>query len=282
MGRPRTLSCGVVLAATLGAVVSWGGTGTAPSPAAGAATARPIGAATLSLPGPGVLYGVTPPGGGPLTGTLKSTNWAGWADSTGTFTSVTASWVEPVVTCPTSGAVSAIWAGLDGLTDGSVEQAGTIAECSGSSASHAVWWEMYPTNAVQIVKNINPGDHITVTVSFASGQFQLKLQDSTNTAGSFTKTESCGAGVTCSRASAEWIVEAPSARSGILPLADFGKATVTGAAASTNKTSGAIDKPAFGAEKLVMVSQAGPATLASTSRLKSTGTAFAVTWHQAS
>ena len=45
--------------------------------------------------------------------TMKSTNWAGYAVTGGTYTSVAANWIEPSVTCTSDGIVG-FWVGLDG------------------------------------------------------------------------------------------------------------------------------------------------------------------------
>jgi Peptidase A4 family len=208
-------------------------------------------------------------------------NWAGWADGTGSFRSAAASWVEPSVTCPVAGAMSAVWVGLDGLTDGTVEQGGTITECDGLTPEHDVWWEMFPTDAVQIVAAVQPGDHITAQVTFSEGTFTIAVTDATRPSASFSTHQVCGATVTCDRASAEWIVEAPGTGSGLLPLADFGKVRFSAAGVGTGGTTKPIDTPALGPERIDMVSQSGGTPLATTGTLRSKGTSFTVAWHRA-
>ena len=61
-----------------------------------------------------------------------STNWSGYAVAGGTYTTVTASWVQPAVTCSGT-AYSSFWVGIDGDTSNTVEQTGTEADCSSGS-----------------------------------------------------------------------------------------------------------------------------------------------------
>ena len=73
-----------------------------------------------------------------------STNWSGYAATTGTYTSVSASWTEPTGTCSGSAKYSSFWVGLDGYNSNSVEQTGSEVDCSGSRAVYYAWYEMYP------------------------------------------------------------------------------------------------------------------------------------------
>jgi hypothetical protein len=213
---------------------------------------------------------------------IRTYNWAGWADTAGTFTHAAASWVEPTVSCPTPDAVSALWVGLDGASDTTVEQAGTIAECDGTAATHWDWWEMYPTNAIQVETQVEPGDHITASVTYGAGHFLLSVDDATRPGSSFSLTESCGAGLTCARSSAEWIVEAPSEGSALFPLADFGTSALNTAAVAAGGGDEPIATTDLDPERITMVSLSGRRPLATTSRLRARGTAFSVQWHRAS
>src|SRR5579862_8077912 len=46
----------------------------------------------------------------------QSTNWSGYAATTGRYTSVTASWTQPTGTCSTGNQYAAFWVGLDGYS----------------------------------------------------------------------------------------------------------------------------------------------------------------------
>ncbi|MGN6795849.1 MAG: G1 family glutamic endopeptidase [Streptosporangiaceae bacterium] len=60
--------------------------------------------------------------------TAQSTNWSGYAATggNGSFTSVSASWIEPNATCSSRRAqYASFWVGLDGYSSSSVEETGT-------------------------------------------------------------------------------------------------------------------------------------------------------------
>src|ERR671935_120022 len=63
---------------------------------------------------------------------LTSSNWAGYIDSSWTFVSVEASWIQPaVVSCGATTSVASFWVGIDGYgaDNRTVEQIGTDAGC---------------------------------------------------------------------------------------------------------------------------------------------------------
>jgi hypothetical protein len=110
---------------------------------------------------------------------------------------------------------------------------------------------MYPHGRV-IIPNcpIQPGCKITASVEYI-GNDQFKLSISSEIAGttsSFVATERLK---NAKRRSAEWIVEAPYA-GGILPLANFGTATLDGCSATMSGHDGPIDDPAWHFEPLDM------------------------------
>jgi len=160
-----------------------------------------------------------------------STNWSGYAAFGGSnaFTSVTASWVQPAVDC-SSGATtySSFWVGLDGYNTSTVEQLGTEADCSGGHARYSSWWETYPRPSYSAPVTVTPGHRYTASVTAGSkGTFTLKLVDNT-TPQTFTTTQKASS---AKRASAEVVAEAPWSGS-VLPLANFGTVSFTGATAN--------------------------------------------------
>lgn len=206
-------------------------------------------------------------------GAATSTNWAGYAAAGTTFTSVTASWIEPAVQPGYSTAVyAAFWVGLDGAVYGSntVEQTGTAAESVNGSVDYYAWYEMYPDAPVTIdAITITPGDRMTGTVtSDGAGDFTLTLLDNT-TGASFTTSQSDGVSAP---SSVEVIAEAPATSSGaILTLADFGSVgfsacTFNGALLST-----------FPSNRLYQIDMlSGGVTVAATSALGGDGASFSV------
>ena len=103
---------------------------------------------------------------------------------------------------------SVFWVGIDGFSNGTVEQDGTDAYCHGSQGPYYdTWWEHYPTNNIQEVgTSVEPGDKIHSSVVRSGTKYTVKVTDSTNTADSFTKTFSCSA-TSCKDTSAEWIAK---------------------------------------------------------------------------
>jgi hypothetical protein len=202
--------------------------------------------------------------GGELNST--SSNWSGYAATGGKFTSVSASWVQPAVSCSGSSTWSSFWVGIDGDGSNSVEQTGSEADCSGGSPVYSSWYEMYPAYPVNFSGTVRPGDHFTATVTTnGSGSFTLTLADSTEGWSRSVK-KSLGS---AALASAEVIAEAPSSSSGVLPLSDFGTVDFTGATVNGQAIG------TFHPDSINMAS--GGATKASTSGL-SGGSAFSVTW----
>jgi Peptidase A4 family len=207
-------------------------------------------------------------------------NWSGYIDSRShankTFSAVSATWSQPEVTCPTDEDQEAVfWVGLDGATDSTVEQDGTMAVCYLGTPTYYTWWEMYPTSSIEIVGGIEPGDTISASVSYAGGKYSLQVTDSTDPASSFTKSKKCGSGLTCARSSAEWIVETPSGSRGYYPLPNFGSWTPATAAVTGATASGSIS--AFPDNAIDMVSDAGY-DLATAGSLADGGTSFTDTW----
>src|SRR5262249_25052159 len=79
-----------------------------------------------------------------------------------------------------SGAWFSSWTGLDGWTDGTVEQQGIESYCSGSSQGLYVFYEMYPANPV-VFTGASPGDAIQASTYFnsATGNYTLGGADRT-------------------------------------------------------------------------------------------------------
>jgi len=157
-----------------------------------------------------------------------STNWSGYAVTGSRFTSVSSSWTEPTATCSGT-AYSSFWVGLDGDTSGTVEQTGTDADCSGSTPQYYAWYEMYPKFPVNLRGTVRPGDHLSASVTTnGSGSFTLTITDSTQ---GWTNTTTARL-KSAKLASAEVIAEAPSSSGGVLPLANFGTVSFSGASAN--------------------------------------------------
>jgi hypothetical protein len=156
----------------------------------------------------------------------ESTNWSGYAADSGTYTSVSASWVQPAGTCTSATRYSSFWVGLDGFSSDSVEQTGTDTDCVDGSPQYYGWYEMYPSDSYSFGDTVKAGDDITASVVYeGSNEFKLTLADSTQH-WSVNTTQTLA---NAPRSSAEVIIEAPCCTNsgGILPLADFGTVNVS-------------------------------------------------------
>jgi hypothetical protein len=225
-----------------------------------------------------------------------SLNWAGYVitSNDNTVHNVTGSWIIPTV--DTSGnSYVAFWVGIDGYNDSTVEQTGILAEPSGhgphSTTIYEVWYEFYPASPVYASFTASAGDYVYGWVSYSSitGEFTTHIavyassSDYPSSAiGTLTHTQSVTGALDNS---AEWIVEAPSSTSGILPLANFGtvyfgydntgiSGTNYATIGSTTGTMGSFEPIA-----ITMVSISGTPE-ATPSSLSPDGTSFNVTYVQ--
>jgi hypothetical protein len=213
----------------------------------------------------------------------QSFNWSGYADGSlkgktkaGTFTKVSGSWTVPAVTCTPEDRITSNWVGLDGLSDSTVEQDGTVSWCFENHAVYFSWYEMFPKSTVEVGKTVKAGDKISASVSRKGSAYTLKLTDSTHSANSFTKTASCKTS-TCLDESAEWIVERPAFATGIVPLAQFTTTGFTAGSETANGKVGTIGSFSAVAE-LDMIDSTGSYQLATVSGLTG-GKSFTDTWH---
>jgi Peptidase A4 family len=187
-----------------------------------------------------------------------SPSWSGYAiDPAQGTTAVGATWVQSAATGAV-GAEESMWVGIDGNSNGTVEQIGTTAFVGSDGQTHFdAWWEFAgdqsgstrgPGYLPQTIPlTINPGDTISAEVSYVSSTsststflFQMTVTPAPGgvDGGSFSQEETTRY-VKPARSSAEWIVENPAYKTQALP--DFGTATFTGAWATIGSTTGAIN-----------------------------------------
>ena len=210
---------------------------------------------------------------GPLLFTAK--NWAGYVAESDfsspvndSVTVVSGSWIVPQVTPSVWPAANvrgqesdcAVWVGIDGFSNSTVEQIGTESYVYNGAVYYDVWYEMYP-NTMIAAMNVSPGDSVTASVQYSPpghpNQFQLSLTDNTTQRQPFTTYQTPPAGSIALRSSAEWITEAPSS-GGILPLPTFGSTTFTAAQATIGSTTGGIDDPAWEVTQVNMCDNNSP------------------------
>lgn len=218
---------------------------------------------------------------------FTSRNWAGYIgylSSHGTdFKAVKATWTQPTVTCEKANAWTVFWVGLDGWWNDTVEQGGTSAQCVNGTPHYQTWWEMFPTNAIQTVFSINPGDTMTAGVTFqpATSTFVITVRDTTS-GNSFTRREQCGSGIACDRSSADVVAEDVGhfPGSGYFPLADY-QTTSFGSASITDSGGHAGSFTDAAWLRAAVTEQSSGVTYATASPLAKAGTSFRATWKHA-
>jgi hypothetical protein len=212
---------------------------------------------------------------------FDSFNWSGYADdntSANTYSKVTGKWNVPAITCnPDEDMLAAFWVGIDGFTSGTVEQDGTLAQCFQGTITYYTWWEMYPTNDIQVVgTTVAPGDSIAASVTKTGTSYKLVVTDSTTAGNNVSTTQTCAA-ATCTDTSAEWIAEAPSGPRGEYPLPDFHTWSLTAATVKSGTTTGKIST--FPDDEITMIDGTQTYNLATPGALNAAGNAFKVTWN---
>jgi hypothetical protein len=230
-----------------------------------------------------------------------STNWAGYVAARAhvTFRHVSATWVQPAVTC-TAGrpTYSATWVGLGGNSAASsaLEQIGTEADCTtGAGARYSTWYELVPDVSHSAKLTLRAGDQVHASVAVAGRRVTLRLSNLTR---GTTVTRTLRAS-TVDVGSAEWIVEAPSLCAGasmsscsVGSLASFAPTAFTRASATTTAGhTGTVADAGWDATGIDLASSgaagrrfaqnppqaSGPAgATATTSALDATGSAFSV------
>jgi hypothetical protein len=254
-----------------------GVTSVASHPAVGATASRSPNGLGPNMPAPGPHALVS----GINTTSASSYNWSGYAAVGPTnqyFTKVVGSWTVTAVTCTPEDRIVAAWVGLDGVTNATVEQLGTTAQCFQGTPIYYSWYEMYPAGSTQVGTTVKPGDKITASVVRTGTSYKLLLTDATTAGNNISLTKSCAL-ATCEDLSAEWIVERPSyASTGIVPLSQFGTMQFTAASASGGTiTNGPVT--AFPTSyQLQMIDGTGTYPLTSIGALNPTGKAFGDKW----
>ncbi len=222
-----------------------------------------------------------------------SGNWSGYVaqpksgKSTG-FNQVSASYNVPSVNCNESpDSFSYHWVGLDGWSDGTVEQDGIAADCpGGTTPQYFAWYEMYPAG-LTFDFYVNPGDAIFSEVDYdgANGEYYLYLVDYT-TGNYFDVGETCAS--TCDNSSAEVITEGYYANSSYAGTSDFGEQhyetiSVTDDAAKGKDKTGGLQNSNWNTVESIAVGQSGnidtePGALANAT--KPPQSAFAIYWYE--
>jgi len=287
-GIPMRLQRLLPLTALVAAAVVFSAGAAAPASAATAPTGYAGGPSAGAAQHTRVPGGRTPSVAGPLVN-ATSRNWAGYAVTSlstpaATFTHVHGSWTQRPVTCPAPDAWAIFWVGFDGWTNGTVEQGGSSARCVNGTPVYQLWWEMFPTNAIQPVLSINVGDSVSADVTYnaATAQYTITVADATQHT-SFTTNQTCAANLVCSRSSADWIVEAVGrfGTGDFFPLANYGRALMNNSVGSDDAGhSGSMTSNSTW-QRTKIQEQDTTTTYATTGDTSTNGQNFAVTWaHQ--
>jgi hypothetical protein len=176
---------------------------------------------------------------------LLSPNWAGPVLTGGVYDHATATVTVPQAKCSKTFTDSSFWVGLDGFTDGTVEQNGFDVACDAGQAYYLPWIEEYPAPPVLLQPaqfSVVPGDKVTVTVTANAGTnagTDTFTFDNATSGTSFTASATAAQGA--QGASAECIAEAPGEgyTGKFTQLTDFGQVDFTQCEAQVASTQGA-------------------------------------------
>jgi len=195
-----------------------------------------------------------------------SENWSGVAiespPSGQTFKSVTGTFTVPT---PTGSGAASAWVGIDGDTaQNSILQSGVDFTISGGRVSFDAWVEWFPNFAMDVSFTVAAGNQIRITVTATSTTRGTALLENLTTGRSLTTSLSApSSSAALQGLNAEWIVEDFEEGGSLVPLANFGTVTFTGAAATTNAgttespSSGTIINMVQNGETLTSVSSSG-------------------------
>ncbi len=278
--RVVAAASGAIVTAVAAAVLSAG----TPAVAQAATSQREVSSAGPHMRAPDLGTGSTIKHG---LSSSNSLDWAGYAVTGPTITSVSGSWTQPAATCPgTKAGQSAFWVGIDGFTSDSptVEQIGTDADCTKGTHKnpggpvHYAWFEMYPLPLVvldPVAYPVTPGNVLTASVTASGSNYVLAISDVGHWSYSTTQAASGGA----LNSSAELVTEAPllckNGKCKPIALTDFSSVAFTGATVNGVALTG----PGLTANRITMTrNKKGTAVKASTSALDPTGHAFVVSW----
>jgi hypothetical protein len=122
--------------------------------------------------------GCTPP--------LSSSDLSGQEACGQTFTSVTATWTQPEVSCTSTG-TAGFWVGLGGINSSTLIQTGVNVSCATGSPQYTGFWEVTPAAANNYAYPVYPGDTMVATVvDTGSDTYSLQLTDVTREWGETT------------------------------------------------------------------------------------------------
>ncbi|KAF2110796.1 peptidase A4 family-domain-containing protein [Lophiotrema nucula] len=172
-----------------------------------------------------------------------SSNWAGAVLIGSGYKSVTGTITVPTPKVPSGGSsrtqyAASAWVGIDGDTCASaILQTGVDFYVQGTTVSFDAWYEWYPDYAYDFTGiTVKAGDQIKMTVTASSTSGGSAVIQNLSTGKTVTKTFSGESNKLC-ETNAEWIVEDFSSSGGLVPFANFGTVTFSGASVTTTSSS---------------------------------------------
>ncbi|KAJ5109586.1 hypothetical protein N7532_002231 [Penicillium argentinense] len=172
-----------------------------------------------------------------------SKNWAGvvreMPPASGTYSAVSATFTVPDPTATDNSGdtqAASAWVGIDGDTyTKAILQTGIDAYITGGEKSYGAWFEWYPNPAEDFQIDLSAGDVIVAKVESSSPSKGVAIIENKSSGKSVTKTLSAPSNsATLGGQNAEWIVEDFNSGAQIVPLANFGEISFTGAQAEAD------------------------------------------------
>jgi hypothetical protein len=147
----------------------------------------------------------------------NNTMWSGYVACDSTYTSVTATWTQPQVSCTSTG-TAGFWVGLGGIgSTSTLVQTGTNVSCATGSPVYRGFWEVTPAAANDYAYPVYAGDTMVATVTYEGADtYSLQLTDVTRDWGETTPVNAIAQDL-----SAEVIAEAATVSGQVSALPDF-------------------------------------------------------------
>jgi len=200
-----------------------------------------------------------PANGDDVFSTSESTNWSGAALVTTGVTEVTGTFTIPKPTVPSGGSTrtefcGAAWVGIDGDTcQSGLIQTGVFWCVEDGEFSYEAWYEYIPQASIAYSGiSVTGGNVITVTTTKTSDNGGVLTLENVSTGETATHTFTGQTGGTLCGENAEWIVEDFTSGDSLVPFADFGTVTFTGATAIVGGET--VTAAAADADTIVLVS----------------------------
>lgn len=215
----------------------------------------------------------------------RSLNWGGYAAITsrtlpevGSVSYASGKWVVPKVRPSENTSFSSAWVGIDGYSNGTVEQIGTTQAWVNGQPVYFAWFSMYPGPTYELLGfPVSPKDKIRAEVTYIGEDvFELVIRNLTQKV-YFVVPSSYTTVSGPQRTSAEWIVEAPSLGSSLLPLARFSPIPFSHCLTTIQGKTGSISTHAWKNDRIIMVAEDGTYK-AVPSPLSKSGKKFSVKW----